>query len=261
MIINDFSCESPRSAMESLAAWYCISRNEFKMKLKLNYYQQYLESEKNHIVSFADYLYKQFPQNQTARNKGLSMWHIHWFHGTRSFNDDDYKQGLLPLSQIQHMLEQRIDTWAAQANIPKSDKLQNEAGYRYFCCNSDIIKENDGPFAMLVKDALCCPSTFDSHAYTDKPEYMEDYAQQCGYESERLLQIIRSKTRPTIIEFWVPLIEIEEEEMVGIEKAALRYAYAMLHPEDNDSMNGECNTCYSAHGNAIQRYRIIRVTH
>ena len=115
----DFVCKSLKTAIEALSSWYHIDEEDFDEVLREDFYRTYVCSGASREEQFSNYLIKQLPFK--AGNTEL-LPRVHWFHGTRCSNLNEYDKGLLPLKSIISMIQKKVDDIAYKHRIPRSKK-------------------------------------------------------------------------------------------------------------------------------------------
>ncbi len=179
------------------------------------------------------------------------------FHGTRTLSDSSLAKGLNPLNlQFDQICEDLyvlarhwIDhsQWQGFKNgVVQGDGLESSQRIRHRL----TFKDDWGPHAVLVRDALIQPSRFSAVNYLRAPETIEDICEsfEKHFGHDLLARFIRA-SRPYIV-------KIKEEpprhDVVG---SALAYLWCWLREEDCTM----CNTCLDSTSTIIPPSSIVEI--
>jgi len=141
--------------------------------------------------------------------ESLSFDCIHWFHLTRTVDDNDFKDGILPLGQcidsIWDFLYALLDGKLSKQEWDdfRANQITSKKNhYSYLYCLKTCDSTHWGPYALLIRDTAFKPDELHNHDYFRVPEIVEDI---CIVLQERhgvdLLPVFAEKTRPCIVKF------------------------------------------------------------
>lgn len=255
----DFVCRSLETAIEAISSWYHIDATHLYGMLSQNFYQTYVNSTSSHDGLFSNYLYQQLPF-KTDNTEPLPR--VHWFHGTRCTNPNDYyDKGLLPLSSIWSTLQKKVDAIACEHKIPRTKRTTKIGNFSASLIDAKMngTSINDGPCAWLNYEAMELPHAFNTRDYTAMPEIVEDYVNSgYGKRADEVKELYKNASKRAIVEFWSIPDDSINLQMERIVKAFLTYIYAKIHIED-DCLGEECNTYYIGFGTPVLPERIVSV--
>lgn len=262
----EFICKDFSTVLTSLSQVIGISEERIISTLEYNWDKQY-------EIDYNAFIHSDLPDDSISDDFGefilqnafpnaellIERPTVHWFHGARSMNPDDYlTYGILPLSEMYPKITRMVDEIACKLSIKVKD------------CTSDIQRHNKwltelklsdarihgGPFAMLMFEASTTPQVFGCHDYIDEPEIIANYAYM-KYDTEAgiILEKFKKLSVPIIVEFIEPSNNTSISLKVLI-STAIDYLYRIIHNEDN-GLNS--NICFSNNGNLIPSDLIVKI--
>ena len=184
---------------------------------------------------------------------------VHWFHGTRTAVPEDFlRYGVLPLPKMYPKIKQMVDNIADTLNIKIKNGISKVQDQGRFQAELKLRnpKNQDGPFAMLMYDALSDPQAFDDHNYIDEPEIIVDYAMmKYGEDADLILKEFKRIAFPVIVEFVEPE-NTDELPLRLLIDTAIQYLYGIIH---KGKTRTDGNICFSGHGYDIPSSSIIKI--
>lgn len=187
-----------------------------------------------------------------------------WFHATRTWPENTYDDGLLPLNQaidkiwdfLFELAKEQITAqeWRDFRNFMDSGSGNNYAYlYRMKLNNAKI---HGGPVAFLVKQiAFVRNSSYVN--YFDCPEIVEDICNNCS--KTNLMKLYQSNTVRCIVKFvdqWAPTTKAWTPEKAL--STALLYVYHDHHGLELD-YGGELTYTFDGKGTPVPKDRILKV--
>lgn len=181
-----------------------------------------------------------------------------WFHLTRTFKGNDFKDGILPLGKnVQFIwdflfhLQKGFLSQEEWQNFKKYVEKQSSGHYAWLYRMKVSDSFHWGPYAMLIKDVAFSAEEIGNHDYLDAPEIVEDicftFEEKYNYD---LLTKFKQSTYPCIIKFQVQESNIRH---LGI---VLNFLY---HKHQNMELSIHCNTCFDANGTTIPKEAIMKI--
>lgn len=247
--MKTLDCESLSSTYKSL---------EFILGLTKHELQQIFDSTDipERVSDFADPAKELFFYIERQTHSQSKFDATCWFHCTRTWHDNHFKDGLLPLSQVIDRIWDFLRTLAGSevADNQWKDLRQsirssnNEAAYRYREKFSHIIHE--GPHAILIRETADLIRNDNTYVdYFKTPEIVEDMCSYCGF---RLQDKFTAKTVPCVVKF------IGHSPDINALHTAVMYAYRKYR---RLALLPACNYCYTARGTAVPPEYILKVEH
>lgn len=184
---------------------------------------------------------------------------IHWFHGTRTVDINDYKRnGLLPLDKIYPQITELIDGIAKENRIEKVPVTTELQKMRREIINRKMSYKGDlGPCAMLMYDAVINPKKYENKDYTMEPEYIRDYTElQYGEKAGIIILDFLRVTKSAVVEFSQPSNAIDENKINNVLGTTILYLYNVLHNKD---FGFSCNICFTGNGIAVPPENIVDI--
>ena len=262
----EFICKDFSTVLTSLSQVIGISEERIISTLEYNWDKQY-EIDYNAFIhsdlpddsisdDFGEYILQNaFPNAELLIERPT----VHWFHGARSMNPDDYlTYGILPLSEMYPKITQMVDDIACKLSIKVKD------------CTSEIQRHNKwltelklsdarihgGPFAMLMFEASTTPQAFGCHDYTDEPEIVANYAYvKYDNEADAILEKYKRLSVPIIVEF----LEPSNNDSISVRllvATAIHYLYRIIN---NEEPGLHSNICFSNNGEPIPSTLIVGI--
>lgn len=177
-----------------------------------------------------------------------------WFHGTRVAPSTSFDDGILPLSESLNRIWALLGSIAGQWSSPeewaafRANMTGQGAAQYYRRIGSGFA---NGPFAVLVRDTLLCPSETASHDFLSVPEVVEDICM--SYEEAfraNLRDAYLKATRPCIVKF------VACAGGCHAVAAAITYLHRRLREE---GLLHECNTSFDGRGRRIPPEAILKI--
>lgn len=262
----DFICKDFRTVLTSLSQVIGISEERIISTLEYNWDKQY-EIDYNAFIhsdlpddsisdDFGEYILQNaFPDAELLIERPT----VHWFHGARSMNPDDYlTYGILPLSEMYPKITKMVDDIAWKLNIKAKDCTSENQHHNKMLAD---LKLNDarihgGPFAMLMFEASTTPQAFGCHNYIDEPEFIANYTfMKYDNEADIILEEYKRLSVPIIVEF----IEPSNNNSISVKllvATAIHYLYRIIH---NEEPGLHSNICFSNNGNPIPSDLIVSI--
>lgn len=246
-------CESVDSTYASLEEITEINHKEIKKYLANFDMNKYCES---HPWEYGDKILLNLFKKKY--NCGCKFDYTCWFHLTRTFKDNKFERGILPLGEIINEIWDllfellpkefsKIEWIKFRENLERCMDDDSAESYR--------LKINDqihwGPFAMLVRGIAFKAPDVGNHDYLAVPEIIEDIC-ECfkNFHEYDLLGKYKSETRPCIIKFKTA------DSLPDYLGSALYYLYCIAH---NVAFSLHCNTCFDAMNNRIDNINIQKI--
>ncbi|MGY5958070.1 DUF4261 domain-containing protein [Kosakonia sp. BK9b] len=241
-------CSTRAQALLTLSAGFGCSVMELKKVLLSLDLEQIYETDHSIMVDSQQYLREYVCTELGSPGEFTTAY---WFHGTRTFTDNTFEEGLLALNQSESLVmdmlvnlapdsevKEKLQAWNFHAGVP--DKL-----FRMRTTN----KIHWGPYGHLVREVHLHAHKLRLHNYMRLPELVEDvcnaYQKKHGQDlTGHYLNVLK----PCIVCFRG---DIAYEK--GALEAALGYAYTSVRglPPDSSAVFGIDRHGISVSGNAI----------
>ena len=243
-------CESVESTFKSISKIYSVKPNDiedFLISLDIEeYFRKHDPSDYGNKV-LIDLFEKEF--NKTFR----SLDYVFWFHLTRAFRDNDFRDGVLPLHQV---LEENI--WPTFFKIFRGTKHltrlkhMKKQGVDNRLYNMKTKHEYlGGPYALLIYnkkfEGTCVKTEF-----LEFPEIIEDICN--GYQNS-YNESIHNTVKNSLVSCIVKFKSRRRLDRRCI-SAALYYLYKICN---NEELSIHSNTCFDGEGKLIPYEDIIKI--
>jgi hypothetical protein len=213
-------CEDGESAIESLSECFDCKRSDLINVLQsIDIEEVYSDFENSPSVAAEEYLYDYVVAKLGEPDETESIF---WFHLTRTLEDNDFSDGILPLSEALDLV------WETLFSIFEGSKvcqnLKDMRGNGVDDCQYNLKSDDSvhsGPYGILVREIACKASELAQHDYLALPEIIEDIC--AGYQreyGEAIYDEISKILVPCVVKF-----SEEGEANQGAIEAALFYAY------------------------------------
>ena len=245
-------CETINSIYTSLEVITGVSAKEIKVFLTN------LEI-KNSNVDKSNFILEEF---KIQYNPPLEYDLVYWFHLTRTFDPNEFKDGILPLGEaidkiwdsLFTLVDGKItlDEWLNYRNNLENGNLgidiESNQGFQY---RTKIIdKFHWGPYGFLIKDHVL-RDTHTSNHYFNHPEIIlhicYPFKRLHGYD---LLDMYKKNSNPGIVKFQSHLTD---SEYLG---DALFYLYNLIHEKE---ITPHSNNTIDNHGKKVPAEDIISI--
>ncbi len=237
--MKEINCSNLKSTIDSAANVLNISSCKLKSQLKKDDWQNLLTEP--------------LPTPES----------VIWFHATRISRSTDYREGLLPTSQIKKKLHEILHQLAINEKICSESKwnsLVNDLSSTEISWKNSLLKSDDGPHGFLVRDVIIDNVIIDNDKlsimdYTDMPEYVRIFCN--GFPKnirKKLLSAYKNNTNRAIVSFRSKHLI----KKIKILKYALTYAHIKILKKKLDE---KCNCGFSREGKKIEKkiYLILNI--
>jgi hypothetical protein len=243
-------CESPASALESIAEIYDANPKEIQRFFCNFDIDEHYERSKPELSSNEEMqrvLEAHFgpPKNAISRT--------YWFHLTRTEPGEQFRSGILPLNAVVNSIWDIL--FRIVINTPHAEHLKamRTEGVGNFLYNFKIADPlHWGPYAMLVKEIGSHSTSVGNHDYLKLPEIIEEIC--LGYKArfdKDIQPTIENALIPTIVKFWSE----KNNHLYGL-SSAVYYVYLSYR---RLKLSNLANTCFDGAGVAVPRERIVYV--
>jgi len=185
---------------------------------------------------------------------------VHWFHLTRTFDGNDFTEGILPLGQcinsIWDFLYSLLDRQLSKRQWKEfrtNGIIGNKSHYSFLYHMKTSDRVHWGPYAILIRDNAFKPDELHHHDYFRVPEIIEDICIVLQEShSVDLLPTFNEKTRPCIVKF------VDGKADPYYLKAAIFHLY---HIRKNDRCIAVtcCTTSFDGGGKRIPNNSILSI--
>lgn len=246
-------CETISSTYKSLESISGVDSKEIKSFL-IN-----LNIKDIYVGDRSDFILEKF---KSIYNPSLKYDLTYWFHLTRIFDPNEFKEGLLPLGEgIDKIWDSlftfikgkvTIDEWVDYRdkleNCKLTDDIESNQGFQYRLKIGH--KSLGGPYGFLIKDQVLRDTSISTY-YLDHPEII----MQISYPFEKLygydlLDMYQKDTRPCTVKFKSDYTSLN---YIG---DALHYLYNSAHDLE---MNFHSNNIFDNKGRKISAEYIIKI--
>ncbi|MEW5818884.1 MAG: hypothetical protein AB1782_01720 [Cyanobacteriota bacterium] len=260
-MLKILDCENKDTTIESLEKITGVARDKIIDFLRLfdieNYYDMY-----PNYPNTSDVLFQLFKKKFSP---SINIDLIYWFHLTRTYEKNKFKEGILPLNEAKEKIWNFLfslidDNFEFNEWQSFRENVENHLNNHY----ADLyrMKMNDsehwGPFAMLIKDIALRAMEIGNHDYLKIPEIVEDICESFNNIYEiNLTDKFSSKTQSCIVKFKSNSFISNTGKVDKYIGVTLYYLYCLLH---NQSLNLDCNICFNDNpGIKIPAKNIIKV--
>jgi hypothetical protein len=176
---------------------------------------------------------------------------IHWFHGTRVLRPESLGSGLNPLSeQMETIWRDLFELGRRWVGQDQWNVFRREVEMNGMVRHRLTFKEDHGPHAVLIRDALIMPNRFGGVDYLRCPEIVENICDSFGQSfGKNLLQLFCDSSYPCIVTFR------DDQPRADVIGAATSYIWCIARGEDCVL----CNTCFEANGRSVDDTAIVHI--
>jgi hypothetical protein len=252
-ILDCESVDSTFTSLEIITGVHCNEIREFLINLDLNKIKEkanYNSSELN------DEILNEF---KSTFNPNLEYDYVCWFHLTRTYEDNDYEDGLLPINEVKNKI------WDFLFNLIKDDlteyqwlqfrkdfeneTLNNpEANWRAYLYKINTAKSFPSPHGYLIKEVGLDEG---KDHYLKHPEIVMHigHAIQSTFNID-IINRFQTSTNPCIVKF-----RSKNTKLIYIADA-LYYLHNKLL---NEQFTMNSNNCFDGVGKKIDHEDIIEI--
>lgn len=253
-------CENTLSMYKSLENISGISQKELKKFIAKFDFDEFQKDNPHSFLRSDEILLKIFEEEY---NPSLKFDYTCWFHLTRTFQFDHFKDGILPLGDILD------DIWKFLFRLIKNEFSKKDwENYRKSLESGELKREVEdvygelyrskinnpihwGPYAMLIRDSAFKSREIGNHDYLGVPEIVEDICVPFDKIHDfGLLNKYKNNTKSCIIKF---KSKSNERYFIG---TVLNYLHC-IHNKERMYIN--CNTCFDNKGNKISSKNILKI--
>ncbi len=181
---------------------------------------------------------------------------IYWFHATRVLRTDSFIDGIRPLNEQIERIWNDLFTLVSE-DMSEFDWKQfrgnletQQQGHHAEIYRNRTMKNDNGPFGLLVREVAIRPEESGSVDYLKSPEIIEDICICfCDMYGKDLLELYQENSRRCIVTF------TDSEPRTNALHKAIFYLYLVFR---NEPLDG-CNTCFDGNGTAILPEKIVRI--
>ena len=241
-------CENQSSTLKSISNIYDIEpeileiflknfdlENHSKMKAIRHTYDCELQIE----------LEKQLkckPQNITC---------CYWFHLSRTLPDEDFSEGILPLSIcLEKVWETIYKVFKGTPHEQRLYSMQTNGSIKGMYTTK--LECDQGPYAMLVAESAYRPNEVGNYDYLNLPEIMRDICN--AYENKYKISLhneLKQNLTPKIVKF-----KTKSNIKQYILQTALYYLYNTFK---NQKLSHLSNTTFDGEKNTILPHQIVKI--
>lgn len=245
--------------MRSLSKFLGCSESELSEMLSYDWEKDYVRLINSSEIyldkyrCFGNYIFCNLSLNVDSYDRPK----IHWFHGTRAFDINDFKsRGILPADESFSYIKDKIDNIAIELNLEKTVSNIAEFNKDYI---DNRLSSNDckGPFSVLMFESALYADRFGFRYYINYPEMVEHYIKwKYGNSEQQIFAKFKEYTTPIIIEFIEPNDTKSVIPMSSIVGTILSYLYNKIHSSQDSSWH---TTCHSNQGKTIMPKQIVNI--
>lgn len=210
--------------------------------------------EENYLLDSPDReLLRAFQQYMGSLPQSIDR--VYWFHLTRTLLEEDFSEGILPLTDsLDKLWDIVFRVFSGTHHLPRLERMKNEGFSNYLYNLKARQSFHAGPYAMLVRESAFLSQEIGNHNYLRMPEILEDICN--GYResfNEEIFQILSNALVPKIVKFWSH--SIDDDKYLA---PALFYLYAKLYGR---SMSIYANKCFDGRNRPILPKQIEFIEH
>lgn len=247
--MKHFDCESQESTIYSLCSLLgCSADDLLSLLQKIDLERIYQEESPDHPP--AEFLYRKVISAVGPHSKLQSVC---WFHLTRTYLDNKFEQGILPLGKaLDSLWETMLLIFEPTEHHSRLQYLRSNGVSNYHYGLKVPNPFYWGPYAMLIRDTAFSTTEMGNHDYLWLPEIIEDicngYLEKYGISiHEEVVQLLT----PCVVKF-----KSRDRTEDGCIRAAIYYIYKRIKGE---RLSIDANTCFDAKGNTIPSDDILKI--
>jgi hypothetical protein len=247
-------CETYERALESLASAFGVQTKELleiinSIDLEETFSDQPDLGRPNHALA-----------NQVVAATGKSVTlpeQICWFHLTRTTQDCDFRDGILPLGaaleKIWTMLGDITEGTEHAINFARIRK-EPRGNFQY---NLKVSNTNyAGPYAMLIRDAAFRHKEIGNHDYLSLPEIISDICEMYQEQFDLdISHIFKERLYPCIVKFRSK--PKNEQHSISLIASSTYYLYRIAK---NEAMNVYSGDNFDGQNTAVPPSDILSMT-
>jgi len=243
--VKVLDCESIESTYSSLESILGLCKNEVQRFFNcVDVYESGPENPPKYLLSYI--------QEKTSCKTDFDA--SYWYHATRTWPDNNFNEGLLPLSQafgkILGFLSGLIKNELTSQELRNS--VFSNRSYSAELLRMKLLdpKIHGGPYGFLIREMAFVHNS----AYVDyfaSPESVEDICRSC--DKVNLTELYESKTVPCVVKF------IDMQTSLNALDTALLYAYHSHHGLPLDECEDWLTRCFNGHGVPVPKENIVKI--
>jgi len=247
----ELDCETGDSTVASLCDCFGCQEADFTDALKsINIEELYSDPDTMPEEPSEEYLLNYIVEKFGEPDESVSVC---WFHLTRTVQDNEFFEGVLPLSQAKDVIWDTIFSIFEGTEIEQRLRLMKENGVENDTYNLKIDDPvHSGPYGILVLDTAFNAEEIGQHDYLAFPEIIEDIC--AGYWTqygERIFDEVESALSPCVVKF-----QKDGAADQGAIKAALYHAYRHANGLD---VTGASIWCYDGEDEPVPYEDILSI--
>lgn len=246
------NCESGASTLDSLSNGFSCTEEALRAALlAIDLDHIYQKHWQEIDIPSKEYLY-----NYVAEKFGnhRSLASVCWFHLTRTTEDNEFENGILPLGESLEFVWEMVLCIAKDKQVRNNLALMKRSGvsdYHYKTKSRDVL--HWGPYGILVRDVAHHSRELSQHDYLGMPEIVEDICN--GYQKQfgtSILGLYEEALIPKIVKF-----KSSNRLDAGCLEAAIYFAYRYIRglPPCRGAV-----TCFDGNGASIPPENILSVS-
>jgi hypothetical protein len=241
--MNILDCESINSTRQSLSQITRIDSSRID-----SFVQSYTESD---VPSSDGNPCSAILENFQSLNPNLLFSHCYFFHVTRVFYNEDFKDGILPVTKSIDKIWNCLYDLVKQVINPKDWQILRTTIESE--CETYKLKlvEDPGPFGFLIREVAFRSTEVGNVDYFRIPEIVEDIS-ACipRHYNFNLAQLYQERTKPCIVKF---SRDCEDRQCLA---TALYYLYSVRTQE---SFSNWLSYSFDGHGTMVPKERISKI--
>lgn len=254
MTMKILDCESADSTYKSLERILEVKKEQLDNFFKGFGFYSCLDG----CSQFDNFVFDKFMESTGGDIRTKSFGQTCWFHLTRTYPENNFKEGILPLGEVVDQLWDFL--FRLGGNITKKEWLNFRKYIETECRHNSAdhyrhkvgsARTGWGPFGILVKEIAFCAKDLHNSDQLKIPEIVEDicrcYPSKYGVD---LKARFRDKTKPCIVKFY------DNNTSLEYLRRALLYLYYKYHSLKFEHL---CYTCFDGKGKKIAPEQILRV--
>jgi len=247
----ELDCETGDSTIASFCGCFGCEEADFTDALKsIDIEELYSDSDTMPEESSEEYLLNYIVEKFGEPGESDS---ICWFHLTRTLSDNEFSEGVLPLSQAKDFIWETLFSIFEGTVIEQRLRSMKESGVDDGAYNLKIDDPvHSGPYGILVLDTAFHSEEIGQHDYLAFPEIIEDIC--TGYWTqydEKIYDEVEDALSPCVIKFQEDAVADQ-----GAIEAALYFAYRYANGLD---VSGASICCYDGKDEAVSYEDILSI--
>lgn len=238
-----------QSGLKSLTSLFNCTEENLKEQLLSIELSNFYSSE---YLYLGDYIYELIVSSFCEPNNLVSVC---WFHGTRTYSDNNYEDGIFPITSDLMLLYWDIIISKAPSQEIENNLKRLKSFFDPSIYPRVVKTKESGPYAFLVREVLTHFFDDNKQDLLNMPQFLEDICEKYYMKfGSSITYYLKELFIPKIVKFKT-FTNFDTKNVIG---NALVYVYKRLW---DDYTSGGFVHAYVGRGEAIKKEYIVTIEH